>query len=180
MFSLMVRSGGIFFQTKVIQYGPLLETPSCVFLYYCAPLTSGTTLVLWFVPQWYLEKLGTRLGPQSCSSSLWMTSSRRQTQIFQQSGKMQIAAPECWSNEKSPGMPEGCICGLVTPENPVARETICAEKVVSHAAGLLVPSGTGSRSVTGECLWCKGYWPDHKTRFSREIATTSWCRKNHK
>lgn len=62
---------------------------------------------------------------------------------------MQIAASECGSNEKSPGTPEGCICGLVTPENPVARETIFAKKVVSHAAGLLVPSGIRSKSVTG-------------------------------
>lgn len=49
-------------------------------------------------------------------------------------------------------MPEGCICGLVTPENPVAREAIFAKKVVSHAAGLLLPSGVGSKSVTGELL----------------------------
>lgn len=74
---------------------------------------------------------------------------------------------------KSPGLPEGCISGLVTPENPVARETIFAKKVLSHAAGLLVSSGIGSISVTGESLRCKVDWPDHKDRFSREVSTTS-------
>lgn len=73
---------------------------------------------------------------------------------------------------KSPGLPEGCICGLVT-ENPVARETIFVKKVLSHAAGLLVSSGIGSISVTGESLICKVSWPDNKNRFSTEVSTTS-------
>lgn len=152
MFSLIERSEGIFFQTNTFQYGPLLESPSCVFLYYYTPLASGTMVVLWFVPQGCLEKLDTSLEPQTCSHSLWMTNPRHQTQIFLQSRKMQIAASECCSNEKSLGVPEGCICRLVTPENPVARETVFAKKVVSHAAGLLLPSDIGSKSVTGEPL----------------------------
>lgn len=102
-----------------------------------------------------LEKLGTRLEPQSCSPSLWMTSPRHQSQIFLQSGRMQIAASECCSNEKSPGRPEGCICGFVTPENPVARETIFAKRVVWHAAALLLCRGIGSKSVLGESLYVK-------------------------
>lgn len=128
------------------------------------PTSFWTMVVLWFVPQGCLEKLDTSLEPQTCSHSLWMTSPRHQTQIFLQSRKMQIAASECCSNEKSLGVPEGCICGLVTPENPVARETVFAKKVVSHAAGLLLPSDIGSKSVTGEPLWCKADKPDHKTR----------------
>lgn len=39
---------------------------------------------------------------------------------------------------KSPGLPEGCIWGLVTPENLVARQTVFTKKVLSHAAGILV------------------------------------------
>lgn len=69
---------------------------------------------------------------------------------------------------KSPSLSEGCICGLVTPENPVARETIFAKEVLSHASGLLVSGGIGSISVTGESLKCKVGWPDHNNRFSRE------------
>lgn len=109
-------------------------------------------VILWFVPQCCLEKLGIRLEPKSCSPSPWMISPRHQTQIFLQSGKMQIAASDCCSNEKSPSMPEGCICGLVTLENPAERETIFAKKVFSHAAGLFLPNDIGSKSVTGEPL----------------------------
>lgn len=84
-----------------------------------------------------------------------------------------MAASECCSNEKSTGMPEGCICGLVTPEDPVTRDTIFAKKVVSHGTGLLLPSGIGSKSVTGEPLRCEVNRPDPKTRFARKLATTS-------
>lgn len=155
-------------------------TPSCLFPYYYTPITSGTRVMLWFVPQWCLEKLHIRLEPQSFSHPLWISGPRHQTQVFLQSGKMKIAASECCSNEKSPGVPERCICGLVTPENPVARETIFAKKVVSHAAGLLLPSVIGSKSIKGEPLCCKVNKLGDKTRFPRKLSTTSGCRKNHK
>lgn len=39
-----------------------------------------------------------------------------------------------------------------------------------QSAGLLLSSGIGILSVTGESLRCKVSWPDCKNRFSREVS----------